>query len=327
MADRDTHNVNDLIERGKDALRDEEFTEAVDYFRRALRLAPMRTDIRELLALALDHQVLPEASDEVEEDEYEEDFELEEEEEPPPSRAPKRRRRQPHRPRRRLLTCLVLLILLILIGLGGVGVYVMYEEPLMALAKTHLPAWIFPTPEEEKQALALLEDAQPYILEREYDRAIDILEEALALNPPESSRRIKQQLASIYNAQGDDLFDEEKYLQAARSYDKAIEYDPENPEYPYDAGWAYYRHGLLLQRQKKSADTYLSRAQDAFEQALELDPDYLSAYEGLARVYIRRNRPGEAATIYRKIIDLAPESSEAQHAERQLKNMFGQSGR
>lgn len=307
--------IDGLIEEGVEALEAEDFARAVQCFREALQLAPMRNDVRQMLAIALDRQVIAGRSNIAPESNAEEQKRRRKKEEPRQTGA-----KQPAR--RSVFPCLILSLLFLILCLVGVALFVIFREPIIETIKTKLPSEIQPIPPKEKEALLLAEAAESYFRQQRYDEAVENLEKALALDPP-SKDKIKERLALIYKTQGDQLYDKEQYLSSALAYDKAVSHRPDNPDYLYDAGWAYYRHGLKEQISRKPSQKHFTRAKECFDKALELKPDYLRAYQGLARVYIRMNQPDQAARIYRKIIEIAPDSGEAEEAERQLKTMFG----
>ena len=55
-------------------------------------------------------------------------------------------------------------------------------------------------------------------------------------------------------------------------------------------------------------------AEIAFKNALRIDPKYVNAHYGLAGAYLRQNKLDEAQEELQKIIELAPDSQEAQYA-------------
>lgn len=307
--------IDALIEQGVGALENEDFDTAIACFREVLRQAPFRNDVRQLLAYALDRQVqvgkstsVPLRQDEV--------LRQKTPSEKTDSLTPESVRKRPI-----LWSCL--LSLFVVLCVIGAVVFIIFKEPILGWVKTNLPAQVPLVTPEEKEALALYDTALQYFRQHRYDEAESTLKKALELNPP-GREKIKALLAKVYNAQGDDFYDKGKYLSAAQAYEKAVSYNPQEVEYTYNAGWAYYRYGYKCQIDKKPATQYFEKAEQFFNKTLEIDNGFLRAYQGLARVYIRLNRPSSAARMYKKIIEIAPESYEAELARHQLKNMFGE---
>jgi tetratricopeptide (TPR) repeat protein len=319
---RKPHNKKDvdrLIDEGTAALDEGDSQEAIRCFREALKIAPLRNDLRQLLAMALEQQVVPEKK-----------------------AAPKRRRvtrddedeiveEKPHkashpRKKRTFVTCLFWLTFFSLLAALLIMLFVIFREPIKEWVTSKLPDKMQPVSQEEKEAMALYESAETFYRQHRYDQAIEAIEKARSALP-DIGERADSLLGKIYSAKGVEHYDREHYLSAALAYEKAVEHDASVVDYHYDTGWAYYRYGLKRSLEGKPSKEYFTKARAAFEKTLELDPEYLRAYQGMARVYIRENRPDRAAKMYQKIIEIAPESYEAELAERQLKNMFGKSTR
>ncbi|GAI08236.1 unnamed protein product, partial [marine sediment metagenome] len=55
-------------------------------------------------------------------------------------------------------------------------------------------------------------------------------------------------------------------------------------------------------------------AEIAFEDALKIAPNFVSARYGLADAYLRQNRIEEGLVELKKVVELAPESQEAKYA-------------
>lgn len=75
---------------------------------------------------------------------------------------------------------------------------------------------------------------------------------------------------------------------------KSVQIDPKNA-----VGWD--RLGVALQ----SRGLTNSETEHSYRRAIELDPQFAVAYAHLARMLNRANRPGEAAPLYQKAIELA----------------------
>ena len=55
-------------------------------------------------------------------------------------------------------------------------------------------------------------------------------------------------------------------------------------------------------------------AEIAFKNALKINPKYVNAHYGLAGAYLRQNKLDEAQEELQKVIELAPDSQEANYA-------------
>ncbi len=317
---RDTQNnhesVDDLIDEGIASLEKGDYEDAVACFREVLRIMPMRNDVRQLLAHALDEEMRTERKTTLKPSKRKREkgdrSASTKVEEPAEERAARKKTS---------LSCFFLVAFFIVVVLAMGVIFIMFNEPILERLKTIVPEQIQPISAGEKESLALYETAQHYYRQQRYDEAIATLTRALGLHPA-SDPEIKAQLALVYNAKGDKEYDEGNYLSAAEAYEKAVSFNPDKVDYLYNAGWAYYQYGL--KERQKSTSKYYVLARDSFEKAIKQDEMFLRAYQGLARVYIRQNRPEMAAKMYKKIIELAPESYEAENAREQLKNMFGE---
>ena len=71
----------------------------------------------------------------------------------------------------------------------------------------------------------------------------------------------------------------------------------------------YNQLGSIYFRQKN-----YKQAEMAFKNALKIYPGFVNARYGLARAYLRQNKQAEALEELQKVIELAPNSREAQNA-------------
>jgi Tfp pilus assembly protein PilF len=62
-------------------------------------------------------------------------------------------------------------------------------------------------------------------------------------------------------------------------------------------------------------------AEIAFKNVLKINPKYVNAHYGLAGAYLRQNKLDEAQEELQKVIELAPDSREAQYARNILQNI------
>jgi tetratricopeptide (TPR) repeat protein len=136
-----------------------------------------------------------------------------------------------------------------------------------------------------------------------------------------------QQLTTILNSDpknvgaavqlGNTYFDAERYPDAIKWYEQALQIDPRNADASTDLGVSYY---------------YSNRADDAlkqFENSLRIDPKHTKTLlnKGIVLAFGKQDLNG-AAESWRKVVELAPNSPEAQAAQRGLEGIAAsQSGR
>ena len=111
------------------------------------------------------------------------------------------------------------------------------------------------------------------------------------------------QLGNLY-------FDAERYDEAIAWYQKALELDPTNADVSTDLGVSYYYTNQP------------DRALAQFKRSLELDPGHTKTMlnEGIVLAFGKQDLEG-AALVWQRVVDLAPESREAQAARRALESL------
>jgi tetratricopeptide (TPR) repeat protein len=129
-----------------------------------------------------------------------------------------------------------------------------------------------------------------------------------------------QQLTTILNSDpknvgaivqlGNTYFDAERYPDAIKWYEQALTIDPKNADASTDLGVSYY---------------YTNRADDAlkqFENSLRIDPKHTKTLlnQGIVLAFGKQDLTG-AAESWQKVVDLAPNSPEAQAAKRGLEGI------
>ncbi len=162
-----------------------------------------------------------------------------------------------------------------------------------------------------------------------WNEAIKIYEEALKWNPF---------LGPIYYDIGKILQNKELYGISREYLEKAMKYI-DHPDLPLDLAIIYLKSGMLdeaaiklkqaisYQENEKSmlplyaelGNTYLQLerykpAEIAFINALKINPKYVNAHYGLAGAYLRQNKLEEGLKELQQVIELAPDSQEAQYA-------------
>lgn len=293
-----------LVAKGVAALRNETFAEAVDYFRSALKLAPFRRDVRELLAMALDHCSIAEV------EEGEEKVAVEE------VKATKH-------PSRITIRTGVWLFVFGFLCLSVMAFFVFYSENIREFIQKFTWAKEAVNP-IEKQVNVLYNTAEIYLNQNRYGEAIASLEKALDLNPA-NKKVIEDRLAEVYFEQGESFYAAKNYTKAVESYERAVSYNANVTEYHYNVGWALYMIGRENQNKGRPYVKQYREAIKAFTNALKVDSGHVRSYNALARVYVRLNDPEEAAKNYRKVIEIDPDSPEAKRARQQLESMLGKS--
>jgi len=163
-----------------------------------------------------------------------------------------------------------------------------------------------------------------------WNKAIKTYEEALKWDP---------YLGEIYYNIGKILEIKELYGVAMEYFDKAEKYI-DLPDLPQDFALIYLKKGQLdkaaiklkqaisYQSDEKSmlplyselGNTYLQLerykpAEIAFKNALKINPDFVNAHYGLAGAYLKQNLSNEALIELQKVIELAPDSQEANYAK------------
>lgn len=128
-------------------------------------------------------------------------------------------------------------------------------------------------------------------------------------NPADAESRV--QLANLY-------FDAERYAEAARWYEAALQVDPKNVNASTDLGIAYYYSNQP------------DRALAQFDKSLELDPKHSKTLLniGIVRAFGKQDLDG-AEKAWEKVIQLAPDSPEAAVAKKGLDGLraaHGQGG-
>ncbi|HEX8775473.1 MAG TPA: winged helix-turn-helix domain-containing protein [Pyrinomonadaceae bacterium] len=150
-----------------------------------------------------------------------------------------------------------------------------------------------------------------------------IIEElALKLTPTEADRLKRDApndlLAYEYYLRGVDLYYAENYLKAMQMLRKSVTLDPAYPRAWAQLGSAYAVHGSL----NFGGREFYDRAQEAYEQALKLDPGQVEAKAYLADLLVDTNRFEQAVTLMREVISSEPNNALA-HWELSYAYRFG----
>ncbi|MBA7599997.1 hypothetical protein ES703_07043 [subsurface metagenome] len=174
------------------------------------------------------------------------------------------------------------------------------------------------------------------IKKENWDKAIKIYEEALRWDP---------YLGPIYYDIGKILQDKELYGISREYLERAAKYI-DHPDLPLDLAIIYLKSGMLdeaaiklkqaisYQPDEKSmlplyaelGNTYLQLkrykpAEIVLKNALKVDPNFINAHYGLAGAYLNQNKIDEALVELQKVIELAPDSQEANYARNVIQNI------
>lgn len=162
----------------------------------------------------------------------------------------------------------------------------------------------------------LLETARKYEQENQFALAIEQLE--LLTDPALRDRR----LSEIYSRQGDFCTRSKRYNAARDAYQRALDKQPDNPNYVYDLGATLYMIGRQQQTIHRSeALERFDEAERHLKRAIELEASGPGVYEILARIENARGNAIGAQNYLRLIIERFGDSREAANARTDLQSM------
>lgn len=334
--------VPSLIEGAEEALEQGEHEQAIRYLRTAVRKAPLRTDLREMLITAIESasesrrlrsesapKPLPRPS---REPLFEEDWprreadsmagieqiDLDEEEQGEARpRTSTRRIRSSYGDRHRRgpvsATVLALSVAAFMItGVGAAVVWMIYEPgggKEKALLRDRMQV-------RAQLDSVLLEKSRNYERQNQFAMALDQLEQMS--EAPEKNRLI----AEFHGRHGDSATRHKRYNEAREAYQSALERDPLNARYAFDLGATLYMLGRLQQEHDRAAAlAKLTEAERFLKQALKIDPANPRVLYKLADVEIARSNTPAAADYLRRLNRDFPDSKEGRAALRDLESM------
>ena len=168
------------------------------------------------------------------------------------------------------------------------------------------------------------------IKSEDWNKTINIYQEAFKWDP---------YLGEVYYDIGKILLINEFYTPALENYEKAEKYI-DHPDLPLDLAIIYQKMNLLdkatvklkqaisYQPNKKSmlplyaelGNIYIIQkryipAEIVLKKALEIDNNFINAHYGLAGVYLNQDKIEEALVELQKVIEIAPDSQEANYAQ------------
>ncbi len=115
-------------------------------------------------------------------------------------------------------------------------------------------------------------------------------------NNPQSLKHLKA--AKVYVNQG-------AYQQAKIELEAGLKNDPKSPDILNNLGAIYLRLGQNHKDESKCS-IYLEKAKTYFSQALDADPNFSSAWNGLADTYYLEGHAQQAISYYKKALSLSP---------------------
>ncbi|MEW6110161.1 MAG: tetratricopeptide repeat protein [Nitrospirota bacterium] len=143
---------------------------------------------------------------------------------------------------------------------------------------------------KEDPVARLLDDVSVHYYNQDYGKASELLKKGLAEWPDDPD------LHAWYGAT---LLDTGFPDKAYEEYRKAAELFPAAPE--FHAGIGHSLLSIYIEKAKNSVD--------AFKKALEIDPNNVSALEGLGIVYVSIDRKHLATEIYKRLVKIDPEAA------------------
>jgi len=113
-------------------------------------------------------------------------------------------------------------------------------------------------------------------------------------------------------ALGNGYFDLHQYQKAIEAYGKALELDPKNPDVLTDQG--------IMYRETKAFDKAIAN----FEKANKLEPKHVQSLYNLGIVYAHdMNAPDKAIKLWKRVIEIAPTSKQAEDSRKAIEELKG----
>ncbi len=173
-------------------------------------------------------------------------------------------------------------------------------------------------------------------VKRDYNTATSYFHLALKWNP---------YFGNIYYNLGQIVYQKGIYNKSIEYFEKAEKFIdhpnlPSKLAYLYlkkgeiEKGISYLKKAISYQEDEKDTIPLLTDlgnnymrlkkyklAEEAFKDALDINPDFINAHYGLAGAYLKQNLINKAQIELQKIIELAPDSPEAQYARNMLQQI------
>jgi tetratricopeptide (TPR) repeat protein len=216
---------------------------------------------------------------------------------------------------------ILFLMLLVLGGLAAGGWWLATHRPLPIGDPGPGVPTVTPTPTPARLTDSqdrLLNEARRHAERGDHAAATKSVEAFFALNPPDREN-YAQDAADWYYELAKKRYDDRDYATAIQGVKRAIELEGASGEYHYLLGLIHFRRGRVGVGASKNED--LQAARLALEKTLELEPQHLRALDALAKTLIAQNERMAGIQTYYKIIELSPDSIEANQARRDLEDM------
>lgn len=169
-----------------------------------------------------------------------------------------------------------------------------------------------PLAKGNNQAIVLGQLAEAYDKGKQYDKALDTYQKALAVSPND---------ANLYNGMGSVYAETGKTAEAQQAFQKSAELNPAG------ASKAYFNLGAIMYNSGK-----MDEAAAAFKKATELDPKYADAYALLGRSLMGKLTTGTDGKVvappgttdaWQQYLKLDPSGPYAQEAQSDLQVING----
>lgn len=308
--------VDQLMDRGLQALETEQYDAAADLFRRVVQRAPFRHDARRYLALALDRQFSHGSGAAAARSPAPTDG--------PSSVATVSGRARPTRIRFPIWVVAVSIAITAL-AIGSVALVVSYlREHGIGQWVTNLskPKGTAASPALE-QILADMKKADSAVTREQYDEALNLLsktrETAAALNNPPDLKRVEEKIADVSAAKAGAFFSKENYDKALEAAQEGLKYSESSIPLNYLTGRCYERKAMhaFSANDKTQGRAHCEKACEVLEKVVKADPDHLPALDLLGKTYSKFNEI-KAIETWRRIVKQAPDSPEGRAAKNYL---------
>lgn len=338
IRDSTSEDLDALERRGREAMAAGQLQVAMVCFQRALRAAPLREDLRALLMSTLDDRAMqsPSAPDflpdrdprRVERD-IDEALRREAEER---RHAALSGKPAPRANESRWLPAPAVKALVLF--RDGLFRWIWRAAMVVVVAAIGFAAWPIGSefvrdlliPASEREARELLVQSAAALKDEKPERAREMLERAIDLAPLEvaTEKLVAKNLAATYHALGNELYRADKPEEAAELFEKAVKLDGKSAELQGDLGMAAMfaaNQSFSPSRGNSSLDKYwLARALEAFEAALDVEPDNAKWLWRAAECHVKMGNGPLARPLWQRVLEVEtdPSSSYAKEARKAL---------
>jgi len=192
------------------------------------------------------------------------------------------------------------LITLIVIFLVAIGQGACSRKKAVSVNSNASVAGSHTAEENRTQARAYLEESKQLYISDQDEKAVEVLQEAIKLDPELAEAYFRLGLACV--AVGKDQEAEDAYKKAVEKYKKYLEDNDKDAEAHYNMGQAYA--GLHL----------YSEAVRKYRQATRLKDDDADMYYDLGTALSKLAQYDEAASAFSKSLEIDPDNTRAEDA-------------